>query len=107
MLLGLQSCWIVFLSMTKRKVLSEFFWPMKQRNLKTTKFCRELAVGVEHTLLMELKDTSKATFEYLSVANGQYSQAVIDTGEEMVTLGMHANKDPSEGNFATFSNILC
>ena len=25
----------------------------------------------------------------------------------MVTLGMHANNDPSEGNFVMFTDILC
>lgn len=87
--------------------MSELFWPTKQHNLETTKFCHELAVGVANTLLVELKDASKATFEYLSAANGQYSQAIIDKGEEMVNLGMHANNDPSEGNFAMFTDILC
>jgi hypothetical protein len=79
---------------------------MKQRNLKTTKFCHELA-GVANTLLTELEDASEATFEYLLAANGQYSQVVIDKGKEMVTLGMHANNDPAEGNFGTFTDILC
>ena len=87
--------------------MSELFWPTKQHNLETTKFCHELAVGVTNTLLTELEDASKSTFEYLLAANGQYSQAVIDKGEEMATLGMHANNDPSEGNFATFTDILC
>ena len=27
--------------------------------------------------------------------------------EERASLGMHANNDPSEGNFATFTDILC
>ena len=81
------------------KAMSELFWPTKQHNLKTTKFCHELAVDVTDTLLTKLEDASKSTFEYLLAANGQYSQAIIDKGEEMVTLGMHANNDPSEGNF--------
>ena len=72
-----------------------------------TEFCYTLAAGVASTLLTELEDTSKATFEYLSAAGGKYSQAVIDRSEEMATLGMRANNDPSEGMFATFTDILC
>ncbi len=45
---------------------------------------------------VELEDTSKATFEYLSVAGGQYSQAVISMSDEMATFRMRANNDPSE-----------
>jgi hypothetical protein len=67
----------------------------------------ELEVDVTNTLVTELKYASKATFEYLSAANGQYCQAVIDKGEEMVIHGLCANNDPSEGNFVTFNDILC
>jgi hypothetical protein len=89
------------------KAMGELFWPTKQRNLETPKSYHELVVGVAHTLLMELEDVSKATFEYLLTANEQYRQAIIDKGKEMTTLGMHANNDPSEGNFAVFTGILC
>jgi hypothetical protein len=87
--------------------MSELFWPTNQCKFITTKFCNELAVGVTNTLVTELKYASKATFEYLLAANGQYCQAVIDKGEEMVTHGLCANNDPSEGNFVTFTDILC
>jgi hypothetical protein len=66
-----------------------------------------LADGIATTLLTELEDTSKATFEYLSAAGRKYSQAVINRSEEMATLGMRANNDPSEGTFATLTDILC
>ena len=49
----------------------------------------------------------KAMHLYLSHANGEFSQAVTTQEEEFATLSMHASKDPSEGNFATFTDILC
>ncbi len=65
--------------------MHEVFWPTKKRNSKTTEFGYTLAAGVASTLLTELEDTSKATFDYLSAAGGKYSQAVIDCSEEMAT----------------------
>ena len=53
------------------KLMSKQFWPTKQDNPETTKFCHVLAVDVANTLLAELKDIPKATFEYLLSANGQ------------------------------------
>ena len=56
---------------------------------------------------MELEDSSKATSEYLSATMGKYSQAVIDNNEVVATIGMRATNDPSEGTFATYTDILC
>jgi hypothetical protein len=89
------------------EALYDLFWPTKKCNSETTQYCYVLATGIATTLLTELEDTSKATFEYLSAAGGKYSQAVIDCSKEMATLGMRANNDPSEGTFAPFTNILC
>ena len=87
--------------------MHELFFLTKKRNRETTQMCQKLATGVATSLLVELENTSKATFEYLSVAGGQCSQAVMSMSEEMATFGMQANNDPSEGTFATFTNILC
>jgi len=89
------------------EAMPELFWPTKKCNSETTQYCYVLANGIATTLLIELEDTSKATFEYLSAAGGKHSQAVIDCSEEMATLGMRANNNPSEGTFATFTDILC
>ena len=70
------------------EAMHELFFPTKKRNQETTQMCQQLATGVATTLLVELEDTSKATFEHLSVAGGQYSQAVISMCEEMTTFRM-------------------
>ena len=41
------------------------------------------------------------------MAEGEYSQAVIPQQEELASYGMRANNDPSEGMFATLTDILC
>ena len=56
------------------EAMHELFFPMQKRNPETTQMCQQLTTDVAMTLLVELEDTSKATFEYLSVAGGQYSQ---------------------------------
>ena len=87
------------------EAISELFYPTKKCNRENTEFCYELASGVATTLLTELEDTS--TYEYLSATMGKYSQAVITKSEELATVCMRANNDPSEGMFATFTDILC
>ena len=59
------------------------------------------------TLLTELEDSAKATHKYLLTKMGRYSQTMISEEEEAATIGMRANNDPSEGTFATFTDILC
>ena len=48
----------------------------------------------------------KATKDYLSHGGGIYSQAKITDKEQEASLGMRANNDPSEGNVATFTDVL-
>ena len=54
------------------KARHKLFWPTKKRNSETTQYCYILAAGITTTLLTELEDTSKATFEYLSAAGEKY-----------------------------------
>ena len=90
----------------KNEAMTEVFWPTNMRNKETNQFCAELAVGVATMLLAELENTKKATHQYLSATMGSCSLAVILKEEEMETLGLRANNDPSEGSFATLTDIL-
>ena len=67
----------------------------------------KLASGIATTLLMELEDSSKATSKYLFSTMGEYSHAVIEDDEVVATIWIRATNDPSEGTFATFTDILC
>jgi hypothetical protein len=89
------------------EAMRELFWPCKCHNRETTEFYHHLTSGIASTLLLELEGTEKSTYEYLSVAMGKYSQAVIDKDEELPSVGMCANNDPAEENFAMFTDILC
>lgn len=89
------------------EAMVELFMPTKERNRQTEQFCRDLSVAIAITLLAEMEDPKKATHCYLSMAEGEYSQAVISQQEELASYGMRANNDPSEGMFATLTDILC
>ena len=88
------------------RVIAELFWPTKTRNRETTEFCiNELSKGIATVMLIELQD--KACGDYLSVNFGKRSQAVISREEERASVGLHATNDPSEGSFATLTDVLC
>ena len=57
-------------------------------------------------MCIEFTDTQKATSEQLSAINGAKSWSVITEEEKLACLGMRANNDPSEQNFAVFSDAL-
>ena len=74
-------------------------------NRQTTEFCHELAVGVATMLLSELTDPKKSTHNYIN--DGMLAFNNLSLAEKEASLGMRANNNPSEGNFATFTDVLC
>ena len=87
------------------EAMAELFWPQRIENRQTTEFCWELAVGVATTLLTELTDPKKSTHNYIN--DGLLAFQNLSQAEKEASLGMRANNDPSEGNFATFTDVLC
>jgi hypothetical protein len=85
--------------------MAELFWPQRMENRQTTEFCWELAVGVATTLLTELTDPKKSTHNYIN--DGLLAFNNLSWAEKEASLGMRANNDPSEGNFVTFTDVLC
>ncbi len=57
------------------------------------------------TLLTELTDPRKSTHNYIN--DGLLVFNILSLAEKEASLGMRANNDPSEGNFATFTDVLC
>ena len=57
-------------------------------------------------LLLEVMDPKKATLDYLSKCNGRFSWAMSSTEEKNASIGMRATNDPSESEFATFTEAL-
>ncbi len=87
------------------KAMAELFYPQKMENRQTTEFCHELSVGVATTLLTKLIDPKKSKNNYIN--DGMLVFNNLSLAEKEASLGMRANNDPSEGNFATFTNVLC
>jgi hypothetical protein len=87
------------------KAMAELFWPQHIENRQMTEFYWELLVGVATTLLTESTDPKKSTHNYIN--DGLLAFQNLLQAEKEASLGMRANNDPSEGNFATFTNVLC
>jgi hypothetical protein len=51
-------------------------------------------------------DPKKATLDYLSKCNGRFSWDKSSTEEKNATIGMRATNDPSESQFAMFTEAL-
>ena len=64
-------------------------------------------MGITTTLLTELIDPKKSTHLYVSKVDGKYSYKNVTVEDMHATLEMRANNNPSEGKFATFTDMLC
>ncbi len=84
---------------------AELFFPRKMENHQTTEFCKELLVGVATMFLAKLTNPRKSTHNYIN--DGLLVFLNLSAAEKEESLGMRANNDPSEGNFTTFTNVLC
>jgi hypothetical protein len=87
------------------EAIAKLFFPQRMENCQTTEFYKDLAVGVATTLLTKLTDPKKSTYNYIN--DGLLAFNNLSDAEKEASLGMRANNDPSEGNFATFTNVLC
>jgi hypothetical protein len=87
------------------EAMAELFWPQRVENRQTTEYCHELAVGIAMTLLTELTDPKKSTHKYIN--DGALAYKNLSQKEKDASLGKRANNDPSEGTFATFTDVLC
>jgi hypothetical protein len=84
----------------------EVFYPTRIENQQTHDLCVNLAREVATCLLLEVADPKKATSDYLSKGNGRFSWAVSSEEEKKASIGMRATNDPSESQFATFTEAL-
>ncbi len=87
------------------EAMAELFFPQKMENRQTTEFCKELSVGVATTFLTELTNPRKSTHNYIN--DGLLVFNNLSAAEKKASLGMRANNASLEGNFATFTNVLC
>ena len=87
------------------KAMAELFYPQKMENRQTTELCHELSIGVGTTLLTRLISPKKSMHNYIN--DGMLAFNNLSLAEKEASLGMRANNNPSEGNFATFTDVLC
>ena len=85
---------------------AEIFYPKRSENRQTQVMCETLWVDIARCMCIEFTDTQKATSGQLSAINGAKSWSVITEEEKLACLGMRANNDPAEQNFAVFSDAL-
>ncbi len=57
-------------------------------------------------LLLEVADPKKATSDYLSTCDGRFSWAKSSEEEKKALIEMRATNNPSESQFATFTEAL-
>ncbi len=79
---------------------------MMNGSVKTLSYTKKLQVSrVATALLTKLINPKKSAHNYIN--DGMLAFNNLSLAEKEASLGMRANNDPSEGNFATFTNVLC
>ena len=86
--------------------VAELFYPTRMENRQSTPTCRELAVKLAIRGMAECVHPKKAIADHLSIINGKKSWIEISEDEKLATLGLRANNDPAEENFAVFSDAF-
>ena len=84
----------------------EVFYPTRRENQQTNDLCVDLERDVAMCLMLEVADPKKATSDYLSKCDGRFSWSKLTAEEKNATIGNCATNDPSESEFATFTEVL-
>ena len=63
--------------------------------METTPLVKKMVVELAKCLLKELRDQKKATSDYLSSADGEFSWGQTTDDEHQACLGKMATKDPT------------
>ena len=82
------------------------FYPTRIENQQTHDLCVNLAREMTTCLLLEVADPKKAISDYLLKGDGRFSWAMSSEEEKKASIGMRATNDPSESQFATFTEAL-
>ena len=82
------------------------FYPSRADIMQTDDLCTELGVVCAMAFLKEFRDTSKATHNYLSSIDGQFSLKVISDDMKKAGLGKEASNSTSESDFASAKQAI-
>ena len=88
------------------KINAELFWPERDENKQTTDMVLKMATEVAACMLKELRDPKKATSDYLSSEEGQFSWGATTDDEHHASLGKMATNDPAESPFAALTSQM-
>ena len=89
---------------------AELFYPNRDENKVTDNLCTTMAVVMGKAILVELRDTTKATHEHLSSGKGEkggrWSWGNTTDEQHKAGLGKMATNDTAESPFAGLTNQL-
>ena len=85
------------------KINCELFYPDCKENQDTTCLVNKMAVEVAQCLLKELRDPKKATSDYLTSEDNEFSWGNTTEDEHKSCLGKIATNDPAEAPFAALT----
>ena len=88
------------------QINAELFWPERDKNKQTTDMVLKMATEVAACMLKELRDPKKATSDYLSSEEGQFSWGATTNAEHHASLGKMATNDPAESPFAALTSQM-
>ena len=88
------------------KINAELFWPEREENKQTTQMVLKMAAEVAACMLKELRDPKKATSDYLSSKDGQFSWGATTNAEHHASLEKMATNDPAESPFAALTSQM-
>ena len=81
------------------EILDELFNPQKESNKDTTDLVIDMAVIEAKWILQELRDSKKATSDYLSSANGNFSWAKTTEEVHKILIGTFSTNELAESPF--------
>jgi hypothetical protein len=85
---------------------AELFYPDRKENKATTETVTKMAVELANCFLKELRDPTKATSDYLSCVDGQFSWGQTTDEEHYACMGRMATNDPAESPFALLTRQM-
>ena len=85
------------------KVKCEPFYPDRKENQDTTCLVNTMAVEVAQCLLKESRDPKKATSDYLTSEDGEFSWGNTTEDEHESCLGKMVTHDPAEAPFVALT----
>lgn len=82
------------------------FYPDRDDIRRTDALCRELAVTAASAFLIEFRNESKATAQYLSSIGGENSLAVLSESKRKAGLGKESSNSTSESLHGTVTHLM-